>query len=615
MVGYNSESLTATASIWKWRNYKGIIAAEILFMVLLSSILATDIGYAQFSSNPYGNYERVYTIPVRFRNIQFTHRLYVSIPDSLYDYYRSKSSSVITLNDPAAFVTPEVVKPIAESLRKIIQDDEQFANAVLTLVHQMSYIKSDVKFPVETLVEGEGDCDVLSVLAASIMKAGGLDVVLIYYEGISPTHMNVGVYLPNTPVYHTWWMTPKYYEYKGRKYWVAESTPSRFNPRVGDQLINVEKAKARIILIENRETPPALISASLDTPLNASLITLQPQILSISNYWYILNISGAIYPPLPSESVVIYVSHDGILKDFVKACTDERGSYSLICNLTPASVYYLRASWSGNSEYAGVDSETFTVLVGPKSLVQFEWNGFNCTLGRASLADYELRLGIGLKEFLETQSFRINAEGFKFSGEFLILKSNQSASPLEAEEFLTGLEGLQPLRLPDNFDSEINDKFGFVLGYNADGGYLCIKGMNDYDISEVINSERTVFWNASISIQKNTWYKITMDMFEGLVSVKLYDVNGTVLDRVNLRRDSANLEGLVIFIAEIRSTIVVFKNLCIETDRHIEGGDLSENEIVLPIICIKFLLIFVAAVIVYSLIKEKEKFNSCTRIR
>jgi hypothetical protein len=593
------------------------MAIDILLLVLLFLTLPTGVGRAQFSSDFSGNYERVYAVPVRFRNIQFTHKLYVSIPFSLYEYYRSQRYSALSLNNPANFVTPEVVKPVAESLRSIFQDDEQFANAVLTLVHQMGYIKSGYKYPVESLVENEGDCSALAVLAASIMKAGGLEVVLIYYGGISPAHMNVGVYLPHTPVHHTWWMTPKYYEYKGRKYWVAEGVSSWFDSRLGDQVISLENVKTKIIPIENRgETQPALVSASLDTPLKASFITLQPQVLSVSDYGYTLNISGSIYPPFSDESVVIYISQDGMLKNFVKACTDERGSYSLMCNLTPASVYYLKASWSGKLDYAGSDSETFTVLVGPKSLVQFECSGVNCTYGRASLADYELRMGIGLKEFFSTRLYGINTTNFRFSAEFLVLKSNKSVTTFEVEEFLAGLEGLQLLRLPDDFNYKVNDKFGFFLRYNGDGGYLNIKGMNDYDVSEAVEAERVVHWNASVNVHENAWYKFTVEMSEGQVIAELRDMNNTVLDSVTVRKDAEGLEELVVFIANIRDAIVTLKNLQFETGMCFEGinGGNFENEFAWTIY-IGFALLAVIAVVGYLLTEKKFTGNRSIRIK
>lgn len=598
-----------TFPVFEREKRKKLIA--VIYILLLASpflISSTGVSHAQFSSDFSGNYERVYTFPFRFRNVQFTHKLHVSIPSSLYEYYRSaRARRSIALRDHAKFVTPEIVKPIAECLRSFFQDDEQFANAVLTLVHQMSYFKSGAKYPIETLVENGGDCGALAVLAASIMKAGGLEVVLIYYGGIHPAHMNVGVYLPNTPIFHTWWMKPKCYEYKGRQYWVAECVPSRLDSRVGDQVISfLENTKVKIIPIENRGgTPPAIVSASLGSPLKTSFITLQPQVLSVGDREYVLNVSGSIYPPFSGESIVIYISRDGML-NFVKACTDELGSYSAMCNLVPASVYYLKASWSGNSNYAGADSETLTVLVGPKSLVQFEFGGFNCTYGRASLADYDLRMGIGLKKFLETQLSGINATSFRFSAEFLVLKSNKSVTTFEVEEFLVGLEELQLLRLPDDFSYKINDKFSFALRYNCDVGYLSIKGMNDYDVSEVIEAERLMLWNASIGVHEDRWYNFTMEMFGGQVTAELRDMNGTVLYRNKVEKDAEGVEELVIFIANIRDAIVILKNLQFETDmpfEEIKGGSF-ENGFVWPIIHIGFaLLAFIAVVAICSIIR------------
>ena len=170
------------------------------------------------------------------------------------------------------FVTPGAFKSIAESIQNVTRDmpnsDEQFANAVLMLVRQVSYVRSDVKYPVEALVDNSGDCDVLSLLAASIMKAGGLDVVLLYYKGLSPSHMNVGVYLPYKPVYRTWWMAPTGFEYDNKTYWMAECTP-RGEWKVGDRPELLTNAEPQIISLENCEkSSPAHVSSSLDSSLD-----------------------------------------------------------------------------------------------------------------------------------------------------------------------------------------------------------------------------------------------------------------------------------------------------------------------------------------------------------
>ena len=217
-------------------------------------------------------------------------------------------------SDYSKFVTPSAFKSIAESIQNVTRNmpysDEQFANAVLMLVRQVSYVRSNVKYPVEAIVDNSGDCDVLSLLAASIMKAGGLDVVLLYYKGLSPSHMNVGVYLPYTPVYRTWWMTPTGYEYNNKTYWMAECTPLG-EWKVGDRPDLLADAEPQIISLENCEkSSPAHVSSSLDRPLIPSSIsiTLSSENSSVAEEERTLTISGSISPAYSGKSVVMYVS-------------------------------------------------------------------------------------------------------------------------------------------------------------------------------------------------------------------------------------------------------------------------------------------------------------------
>jgi hypothetical protein len=128
----------------------------------------------------------------------FTHTLNVVVPQSLLEFYNERSHISATDGDFPKFVTPYALQPIADRLREIYPDDETFTNGVLTIIHQIPYeIITPAYYPVETLVMGKGDCDMLSVIAASILKAGGLDVVLLHYT--SEEHMNLGVHLSQPP--------------------------------------------------------------------------------------------------------------------------------------------------------------------------------------------------------------------------------------------------------------------------------------------------------------------------------------------------------------------------------------------------------------------------------
>src|SRR3989337_2618927 len=209
---------------------------RLLWKLLLATIFGLtwvnslhEVFSVEPSSPVSGNFERTFTFDVQQGLFRSMHTLYVSVPASLYDYYNSESHSVNADGNYVKFVTSDAFIPLAEDIQNVTSNlaysDEQFANAVLAVVRQVSYVRSMVKYPVEAIVENSGDCEALSLLAASIMKAGGLDVVLLYYKELSTPHLNVGVYLPYTPVYHSWWMAPTYYEYNGTKYWMAECTP------------------------------------------------------------------------------------------------------------------------------------------------------------------------------------------------------------------------------------------------------------------------------------------------------------------------------------------------------------------------------------------------------
>jgi len=294
------------------------------------------------------------------------YRLTVSVTSSLYEYYRSKDHNIYSY-DFAKFVTPDPLKPIADDLWSIYSNDEDFANGVLMIVHQIPYMESGPqKYPVETIVENEGDCDLFSFIAASIMKAGGLDVVLLFYQ--TQDHMNVGVYLSEEPndarsaVY--------YYTHDGKRYYVAECTGDdwRHGWRVGECPDLLQEASARIITLEDCEqSSPGQVSSSYGA-LDASSLS-----LAVSTRFVIarsaVTMSGSISPALSGKNVTLYVSSSGSpLRVLVTVVTDSDGRYSYTWRPSSAGICSIRASWSGDADYAGADSDICT-LIG----VPLEW--------------------------------------------------------------------------------------------------------------------------------------------------------------------------------------------------------------------------------------------------
>jgi len=106
-------------------------------------------------------------------------------------------------------------------------DKEFFTNLVLQIVHQLKYMETSYsKYPVETLVEGVGDCDCLALLLATFLEAAGIDTVLVIEKLGNGLHVRVGVNLPSPPddLYKYGRTQAKYIRYNNKMYYLAEPT-------------------------------------------------------------------------------------------------------------------------------------------------------------------------------------------------------------------------------------------------------------------------------------------------------------------------------------------------------------------------------------------------------
>ena len=72
------------------------------------------------------------------------------------------------------------------------------------------------RYPIETLVDGEGDCEDKSILLAALLRELGCEVVLLEF----PNHVAVGVEANRDDAYGS------YAPYGGKKYFYLESTAS-----------------------------------------------------------------------------------------------------------------------------------------------------------------------------------------------------------------------------------------------------------------------------------------------------------------------------------------------------------------------------------------------------
>lgn len=296
-----------------------------------------------------------------------TYRLRVSVSEELYENY-SKRDHTLYHYDFSRFVTPDTLKPIAEDLRSIYKSDEDFANGVLTLVHQIPYVESDPqKYPVETIVDNKGDCDLFSTTAASIMKAGGLDVVLLLLEGYD--HMFLGVNLPDSPKDAR--STVHFYRHQEKKYYVAETTGGKWETgwRVGECPEKLQRALAKVIPLGNYEKEaPGQVSSSYSIPDSSELqISLSTSFAVEQND---IEISGTLSPSLAGENVTLYFSALGSpVTLLATVVTDSEGGYSHVWHSPSSGLYSIIAKWSGDDDYSSAASSSFRLIIIPSELL------------------------------------------------------------------------------------------------------------------------------------------------------------------------------------------------------------------------------------------------------
>jgi hypothetical protein len=614
----------------------------LLFLIIIGLAWTAELN-AAFSiqlSPETGNYESTYTFAVQNGYYRSDHTLYVSLPPSLKDYYQGKSHTMTNEKDYAKFVTPDAVKSIAENIRNITRntpyDDEEFANAVLMIVHEIPYLRSNAKYPVETIVDNSADCDGLSILAASIMKAGGLDVVLLLYNGVNPTHMNVGVYLEHMPVSHSWWMTPSGVDYDNKTYWIAEST-SLADWTVGDRPELLANDKPVVIPLANSEKKsPESISSSLNSPLQSSSISinLSTGYSNISSDERAINISGSVSPTSPDERVAVYINQPGYSPTAYTATTDQLGNYTLIWNVTLSGTYDVRTGWSGSANYSGSDSETLTVFVGAQQppigeLPNYFWgSGSGDTQSGAYSPGYLALLNQGAKEFLKSS---LIGKDVVLSGEFIVLSNGQDEPPNETTMTIPAYK--RAIRMPGSRQTiivqvpeetitipgieQLRSQFGFILERTGGDNYTAsVKLLTDNDVSQITQSvaqSEAMFMNASTVATRNAWHKAIAKVSGDEVTVEVYNDNGTRLENMASSTAKTGLGELGILMTYGASQVLAFKNLKVETvDKN--PIPISDNlaqqsgiEFLYPYIRMSLLLAGTALAVVY--LKGRKKNN------
>ncbi len=164
----------------------------------------------------------------------------ITVPEQLYDYYSEKERYQTT--DYRGYILHPVDDQYVEALLyefNLIQvveglSEENKTDLIISFIQNMDYaLDPDSKglteyprFPVETLVDGGGDCEDTGILMASLLDCMGYNVSLI----LLPDHLAVGVEVNATGVHWVYDNVTYYYLETTATGWDVGAVPPEHDP-------------------------------------------------------------------------------------------------------------------------------------------------------------------------------------------------------------------------------------------------------------------------------------------------------------------------------------------------------------------------------------------------
>lgn len=205
----------------------------------------------------------------KFRHADFAVELNLNSAD--YTYYRNMPRGYgyghYTREQPGHEVLDAVAKALWFISKQHDLDDWEAINMTVAFVQQLGYQEEKnckiehAKYPIETLVDGGGDCEDTAILLASLLKKLGFSTVLIS----PPGHLAVGIACDNCG--------GTYVKYEGQEYYYIETTypgweigeiPEQFNTE-GCKLYEVFTPED-VTIRRSTNTKPGGIAATCTQP-------------------------------------------------------------------------------------------------------------------------------------------------------------------------------------------------------------------------------------------------------------------------------------------------------------------------------------------------------------
>lgn len=150
----------------------------------------------------------------------------MEVSSDLYEYYQGRkhmSDNVVeyVLSDYDRVYVQSLVNSFREGGEKASFSDWDNVGNVISFVQSLQYVYDEeskgeedyIRFPVETLVDGVGDCEDMAILAAAILDGMGYPVLMVSL----PDHLALALHSDES-------VDGTYYEYEGARYYYVEVT-------------------------------------------------------------------------------------------------------------------------------------------------------------------------------------------------------------------------------------------------------------------------------------------------------------------------------------------------------------------------------------------------------
>ena len=197
-----------------------------------------------------------YTVTYGWSYSGYNQSVACSIPKECYDYYRNESHEGRQFDQYAlSEYDRQILSQIIEEFKKQGQEhnftSDQIVFNIISFIQALPYTSDSVttgydeypRYPIETLVDGGGDCEDSSILAAALISEMGYGVILLEF----PDHVAIGVKGEEN-------IGDVYYEYNGSKYYYVETTSSGYSIGVIPPNITMSSS----VKIHNMEPSPSL---------------------------------------------------------------------------------------------------------------------------------------------------------------------------------------------------------------------------------------------------------------------------------------------------------------------------------------------------------------------